>query len=132
MSKCERCGFDYKSIEKNFGCTHKHGYFKDGAFHEPIKVGDPGDFCEGEDQNARCHDCGAPMGAYHHANCDAERCPICGGQLWTCDCFNNEGEELALAAIYAMRDHLLKGQTIDRYTFMNILKKFNLIEGEIF
>lgn len=96
---CDRCGFDYKSINKNVGCIHEVGYFKDGVFYEPVKVGDPGDFCEGEDKNARCHDCGASMGTYHHANCDAERCPVCGGQLLICDCFERENEELVFAVI---------------------------------
>ena len=33
-----------------------------------------------------CHDCGAKLGRYHHANCDVEQCPICGGQLIGCNC----------------------------------------------
>ena len=28
MCKCGRCGFDYRYIEKNIGCTHKHGCFE--------------------------------------------------------------------------------------------------------
>ena len=35
---------------------------------------------------ARCHECGARPGHYHHVGCDAERCPVCGGQLISCDC----------------------------------------------
>jgi Zn-finger nucleic acid-binding protein len=31
-----------------------------------------------------CHDCGVKLGAYHHYNCDMERCPACNGQLITC------------------------------------------------
>ena len=34
-----------------------------------------------------CHDCNSHLGGPHHYGCDAERCPICGGQLISCDCF---------------------------------------------
>ena len=30
--------------------------------------------------------CRARPGHYHHVGCDAERCPVCGGQLISCDC----------------------------------------------
>lgn len=32
-----------------------------------------------------CHDCNTPLGGIHHSGCDMERCPICGGQLISCD-----------------------------------------------
>lgn len=34
-----------------------------------------------------CHDCGVPQGAMHHPGCDMEACPICGGQLISCNCW---------------------------------------------
>lgn len=37
-----------------------------------------------------CHDCGAVKGDYHQSSCDAEECPVCGGQLLICGCGVNE------------------------------------------
>jgi hypothetical protein len=34
----------------------------------------------------RCGDCGVKRGGYHHPGCDLQRCPICRGQLLSCDC----------------------------------------------
>ena len=36
----------------------------------------------------RCPDCNVAPGGTHHANCDQEICPRCGGQLINCDCLN--------------------------------------------
>jgi hypothetical protein len=37
----------------------------------------------------RCPDCNVTAGGNHHANCDQENCPKCGGQLISCDCFDD-------------------------------------------
>lgn len=42
------------------------------------------------DLNHRCHDCNVKLGQYHHPGCDMERCPRCGGQLISCDCFKED------------------------------------------
>lgn len=51
----------------------------------PIKVGDPDDLYFGQ-PDAICGDCGAYYGHYHHPGCDMEVCPVCKGQLNSCDC----------------------------------------------
>lgn len=33
-----------------------------------------------------CHDCNIWPGGVHHEGCDMEKCPICKGQLISCDC----------------------------------------------
>ena len=41
-----------------------------------------------------CHDCAVIKGEFHVPNCDVEECPVCGGQLISCDCaFDAEERE---------------------------------------
>lgn len=58
-------------------------YLINSNYYAPVKVGDKGDFYEG-DEKAVCSDCGAKFGEPHYAGCDCERCPLCYGQLLTC------------------------------------------------
>ena len=60
-------------------------YLIKGKLYDPIKIGDPGDWGFGIENNI-CHDCGGKNGEYHSNGCDEERCPCCGGQLISCAC----------------------------------------------
>jgi len=84
MAKCIRCG---REMDSSDGCSVDTVAI-DGKVFDRIRVGDPGDFDEGESKTIRCHDCNALYGHYHHWGCDAERCPVCGHQLISCDCGN--------------------------------------------
>ncbi len=43
---------------------------------------EPGSFRPQSD----CHDCGAPLGGFHHFGCDMEICPHDGTQAMLCEC----------------------------------------------
>ena len=38
------------------------------------------------EEGGRCHDCRIKHGGIHHSECDVEKCPLCDGQLISCDC----------------------------------------------
>jgi hypothetical protein len=40
----------------------------------------------------RCGDCGVDRRGLHHLGCDLQRCPDCGGQLFSCGCVFDEDE----------------------------------------
>ena len=79
---CELCGRD---MLESKGCAISKIHIA-GKVFKRIPVGGPGDFLEGGPKDARCGDCGALVGHYHHWGCDCERCPACGLQLIGCGC----------------------------------------------
>ena len=82
MSKCHFCGQEMLEAE---GCLPYH-YMIRGRRFEPIKVGDPGDFYEGEGEDVICGDCGAHFGQYHHLRCDLVPRPAMDGEFPLCAC----------------------------------------------
>jgi len=78
---CKICKCD---MAKADGCKPS-AFIYNGKQYERFKVGEPGDFYEG-DGEALCTDCGAKRGHYHHPGCDCELCPVCGRQLLICGC----------------------------------------------
>jgi len=85
---CRTCK---RELAQGVGCVH-FWIFHKGKRYRRIKVGGKGDFAEGEDKETSwCGRCVSKMGQYHHAGCVCERCPVCRGQLISCDCFDDEG-----------------------------------------
>ena len=45
-------------------------------------------------RDGRCPDCGVARGGYHHLGCDMQQCPLCAGQMMSCDCrFDEDGAD---------------------------------------
>jgi hypothetical protein len=55
-----------------------------GIERQRVRYGEEADDW-GADDHA-CHDCRVVKGQFHVFGCDAERCPLCGGQLINCEC----------------------------------------------
>ena len=68
-------------------------YSIDGKTLPRIRYGDESDDWHADE--GACHDCSAIKGELHVAGCDAEECPSCHGQAFSCACDRDEedGEE---------------------------------------
>ena len=77
MATCSYCKKDMMTAK---GCTKNKRYGK-----KRVK-------CD----VARCGDCGAFNGHYHHHGCDMERCAKCGGQAISCPCNYTKKENIRI------------------------------------
>ena len=80
MATCTYC--DREMTTAN-GCEGLPIEFPGGATYKAIPHDGP----------ERCHDCKARAGQYHHPGCDVEECPMCGGQLISCGCLDDDDDE---------------------------------------
>jgi hypothetical protein len=55
-----------------------------GIKRQRVRYGEEADDW-GADQHP-CHDCRVIKGQFHVFGCDGERCPVCGGQMISCEC----------------------------------------------
>ena len=89
MAICKLCKREMKTAH---GCVC-HNYVHDGKAVAAIKYGSE-DYDFPVSKNSVCHDCNARPGEYHHIGCDMEQCPVCGGQLLSCECFEERMQVL--------------------------------------
>ena len=80
-AKCDYCNLE---MRPGTGCTFTHVDFN-GKDVARIRM----DEIDSDGEARNCHDCNAGPGQLHHPGCDWERCPVCGGQIISCSCFNS-------------------------------------------
>lgn len=82
MAKCHDCKKEMSDPETE-SCTFKYLIDSEGNYW-------PRD-TEHFDAGDRCHDCNIDnkRGNVHHCGCDMERCPKCGDQLISCNCWGD-------------------------------------------
>lgn len=88
MATCEFCDQEMHEAES---CTKNMILYPDGTiqnggrFEPAIPYGEENRWDLIDDElggpDARCHDCGVRLGAFHHPGCDIEESPATGHQL---------------------------------------------------
>lgn len=87
MAKCHELECQLEMLEAD-GCLITYLIFYGGHVKPRIPYGMETRFDStyvDEIQGQRCHDCGCKPGKLHHLGCDMEECPVCHGQLLSCD-----------------------------------------------
>ena len=92
MEICLRCkkemaNASVTTCEENISVEYPDGEVLEPVIYNPKDLHLPNWY--------RCPDCNIVPGGKHHANCDQEICPKCGGQILSCDCFDTPGEKEA-------------------------------------
>ena len=70
--------------EKIKAAQHVVSYMLDGKPVPRIRYADVQDDWKAD--SIPCHDCRVIKGEFHVPTCDVEECPVCHGQLLSCDC----------------------------------------------
>lgn len=70
----------------------KRTYVSRGKAYTRVAYGDEADDWSADSRS--CHDCAVMKGQLHVPGCDVERCPVCGEQVFSCDCLDGDVEEI--------------------------------------
>ena len=93
MAICSWCGKDM-SLEETISCSENVKVDFGDMVADPIRYGHDTRFGFSYfSTTQRCHDCNIKIGGIHHPGCDMEECPKCHGQLISCGCITEKGEE---------------------------------------
>lgn len=88
------------------GCTKGNLHIDSRAFVR-IPYGYEGRARYGRDdkgvilEDKRCHDCHCQTKRLHHLGCDVEECPKCHGQLISCGCWRDAGQDSEVVPLIA-------------------------------
>lgn len=83
MAQCNEPGCGAEMLTAD-GCLITWLIFYGGAVKKRIPYGKETRF-KLLDDTERCHDCNCKPGELHHSGCDMEECPLCHGQLLSCE-----------------------------------------------